>query len=80
MMERRVPITVEEAVRKVMGFTNCGVKELVPLELAYGRTLADDLVADHMMSLLSIVHHMTDLLLGQKILLRQVMRTQLYLK
>ncbi len=47
MMERRVPITVEEAVRKVMEFANCGLKELVPLELAYGRTLADDLVADH---------------------------------
>ncbi|WP_243522317.1 gephyrin-like molybdotransferase Glp [Bacillus pseudomycoides] len=46
-MERRVPITVEEAVRKVMEFANCGLKELVPLELAYGRTLADDLVADH---------------------------------
>ncbi|GLV63826.1 molybdopterin molybdenumtransferase [Bacillus mycoides] len=47
MMERRVLITVEEAVRKVMSFANCGVKELVPLELAYGRTLADDVVADH---------------------------------
>lgn len=47
MMERRVPITVEEAVRKIMVFANQGVKELVPLELAYGRTLAADLVADH---------------------------------
>ena len=47
MMERRVPITVEAAVRKVMEFANCGVKELVPLELAYGRTLAEDIVADH---------------------------------
>lgn len=47
MMERRVPITVEEAVRKIMGFANQGVKELVPLELAYGRTLAADLVANH---------------------------------
>ncbi|MFJ8355277.1 molybdopterin molybdotransferase MoeA [Bacillus paramycoides] len=46
-MERRVPITVEEAVRKVMEFANCGVKELVPLGLAYGRTLANDLIADH---------------------------------
>ncbi|PEY40346.1 molybdopterin molybdenumtransferase [Bacillus cereus] len=46
-MERRVPITVEEAVRKVMELANCGLKELVPLELAYGRTLADDLIADH---------------------------------
>ncbi|CAM3858140.1 gephyrin-like molybdotransferase Glp [Bacillus paramycoides] len=46
-MERRVPITVEEAVRKIMGFANQGVKELVPLELAYGRTLAADLVANH---------------------------------
>ncbi len=47
MMEIRVPITVEEAVRKVMEYANCGLKELVPLELAYGRTLAEDLVADH---------------------------------
>ncbi|MDG0948140.1 molybdopterin molybdotransferase MoeA [Bacillus paranthracis] len=46
-MERRVPITVEEAVRKVMEFTNEGLKELLPIELAYGRVLAEDLVADH---------------------------------
>lgn len=46
-MERRVPITVEEAVRKVMGFANNGLKELLPIELAYGRILAEDLVADH---------------------------------
>ncbi|PFM66682.1 molybdopterin molybdenumtransferase [Bacillus cereus] len=46
-MERRVPITVEAAVRKIMVFANQGVKELVPLALAYGRTLAADLVADH---------------------------------
>ncbi|EJS77050.1 molybdopterin molybdotransferase MoeA [Bacillus cereus] len=46
-MERRVPISVEEAVRNVMGFANKGLKELLPLELAYGRILAEDLVADH---------------------------------
>jgi len=46
-MERRVPITVEEAVRKVMGFAHNGLKELLPIELAYGRILAEDLVADH---------------------------------
>ncbi|PEX90646.1 molybdopterin molybdotransferase MoeA [Bacillus cereus] len=46
-MERRVPISVEEAVRNVMGFANNGLKELLPLELAYGRILAEDLVADH---------------------------------
>ncbi|MEI4613443.1 gephyrin-like molybdotransferase Glp [Bacillus cereus] len=46
-MERRVPITVEEAVRKVMGFADKGLKELLPIELAYGRILAEDLVADH---------------------------------
>ncbi len=45
--ERRVPITVEEAVRKVMGFADKGLKELLPIELAYGRILAEDLVADH---------------------------------
>ncbi|EEL59893.1 molybdopterin molybdenumtransferase MoeA [Bacillus toyonensis] len=46
-MERRVPITVAEAIRKVMGFANNGLKELLPIELAYGRILAEDLVADH---------------------------------
>ena len=45
-MERRVPITVEEAVRKVMGFADKGLKELLPIELAYGRILAEDLVHD----------------------------------
>ncbi len=46
-MERRVPITVEAAVRKVMGFADKGLKELLPIELTYGRILAEDLVAEH---------------------------------
>ena len=67
-MERRVPITVEEAVRKVMGFADKGLKELLPIELAYGRILAEDLVVNMMYRHL-IVRHMTDLLFEQKILI-----------
>jgi len=47
MMEKRIPIAFGEAVHKVMEFANRGLKELLPLELAYGRTLAEDLIADH---------------------------------
>jgi molybdopterin molybdotransferase len=46
LVEKRIPITVAEAVRKVMGFTIIGSKEFVPLVEAYGRFLSDDLIAD----------------------------------
>lgn len=46
MIERRVPIAIEEAVRKVMDFAVHGLVEMVPIELAYGRVLAEDLKAD----------------------------------
>lgn len=47
MVEKRIPIAVGEAVRKVMEFAHPGVHGMVPLELADGHFLAEDLVADH---------------------------------
>ncbi|MGD6815979.1 gephyrin-like molybdotransferase Glp [Metabacillus sp. 84] len=47
MVEKRSPISVSEAVRKVMGLLEPGDVERVPLEEAYGRFLAEDLIADH---------------------------------
>ncbi|WP_275296759.1 gephyrin-like molybdotransferase Glp [Bacillus sp. REN10] len=46
-MQKRTPIAVEEAVRRVMEFAHQGKKESVPLTSAYGRFLAEDLIADH---------------------------------
>lgn len=47
MVEKRTPIPVGEAVRKLMEFASLGLKEMVALELAHGRYLAEDLAADH---------------------------------
>lgn len=47
MLQKRTPIVVEEAVRRVMEFAQQGKKELVSLPSAYGRFLAEDLIADH---------------------------------
>ncbi|OZI10785.1 molybdopterin molybdenumtransferase [Bacillaceae bacterium SAS-127] len=47
MLQKRTPIAVEEAVRRVMEFAQQGKKELVSLPSAYGRFLAEDLIADH---------------------------------
>ncbi|KAA0546885.1 molybdopterin molybdotransferase MoeA [Bacillus sp. BGMRC 2118] len=47
MVEIRKPIPVEEAVRRVMKFANNGEIEIVPIYNAYGRYLAEDLVATH---------------------------------
>ncbi|ANB59789.1 molybdopterin molybdotransferase MoeA [Anoxybacteroides amylolyticum] len=47
MIEKRTPIPVMEAIRKVMQFAKIGEKEFVALEEAYGRYLAEDLCADH---------------------------------
>ncbi|NRF95223.1 molybdopterin molybdotransferase MoeA [Paenibacillus frigoriresistens] len=46
MLEKRTPIPVGEAVRKLMKFASPGLKEMVALELAHGRYLSEDLVAD----------------------------------
>ncbi|WP_372814145.1 gephyrin-like molybdotransferase Glp [Paenibacillus sp.] len=47
MVERRTPIPVGEAVRNLMAYASFGLKEMVALELADGRYLAEDLAADH---------------------------------
>lgn len=47
MLEKRNPIAVGEAVRRVMQFAFTGTKEMVPLPRAYGRFLAEALKADH---------------------------------
>lgn len=47
MVVKRTPISVGKCVRKVMQYANNGMKEMISLELAYGRFLAEDLIADH---------------------------------
>ncbi|PEJ59342.1 molybdopterin molybdenumtransferase [Bacillus sp. AFS002410] len=46
MVEKRIPLPVAEAVRKVMEFAVNGSQEMVSIDLAYGRVLADDVKAD----------------------------------
>lgn len=46
MVEKRIPLPIEEAVRKVMDFAIHGSQEMVSIDLAYGRVLADDIKAD----------------------------------
>ncbi|WP_414835250.1 gephyrin-like molybdotransferase Glp [Bacillus altitudinis] len=47
MMERRQPISVEEAVKKVHQFQKHGQVEWVPLKNSLGRWIAQDILADH---------------------------------
>jgi molybdopterin molybdotransferase len=47
MLEKRTPITVEDAVNRVMEFTTSGKTEFVDIEKAFGRFLGEDLIADH---------------------------------
>lgn len=47
MIEKRTPIAFGKAVQKVMNYADRGKIESVSLENAYGRSLAEDLVADH---------------------------------
>ncbi|EMI13583.1 molybdopterin biosynthesis protein [Bacillus stratosphericus LAMA 585] len=46
-MERRQPISVEEAVKKVHQFQKHGQVEWVPLKNSLGRWIAEDILADH---------------------------------
>ncbi|KKB36827.1 gephyrin-like molybdotransferase Glp [Bacillus thermotolerans] len=46
-MEKRKPITVAEAVRKVMNAAGEGKREAVSIDQAYGRRLAQDVVSTH---------------------------------
>lgn len=45
MFERRQPISIGEAVKKVMGRPLCGQSEYVSIEQSYGRYLSEDLTA-----------------------------------
>ncbi|WP_202081076.1 gephyrin-like molybdotransferase Glp [Caldalkalibacillus salinus] len=47
MVEQRIPIPVEEAITRVKNRTKRNPIESVPLEMADGRVLAEDLIADH---------------------------------
>ncbi|WP_199426411.1 molybdopterin molybdotransferase MoeA [Thermaerobacillus caldiproteolyticus] len=47
MIEKRTPIPVTEAIKKVMAYAKEGEIETVQLEEAYGRYLAEPLCADH---------------------------------
>ncbi|MBM7583975.1 molybdopterin molybdotransferase [Bacillus pakistanensis] len=47
MVIKRIPISVGECVRKVMEYAQNGMKEMIQLESAHGRFLAEDLIADH---------------------------------
>jgi molybdopterin molybdotransferase len=47
MVERRTPITVGQAIEKVMNFSKKGETEWIPLEQSLSRHLAEDLIADH---------------------------------
>ncbi|AZB43120.1 molybdopterin molybdenumtransferase MoeA [Bacillus sp. FJAT-42376] len=47
MLEKRTPIPVSEAVKKVASLAKSEQIEMVPIEQAYGRFLGEDLTADH---------------------------------
>ncbi|WP_212042810.1 molybdopterin molybdotransferase MoeA [Bacillus safensis] len=47
MMERRQPIPVEEAIKKVHQYEKHGEIEWVPLKDSLGRFIAEDILADH---------------------------------
>ncbi|MBE7128410.1 gephyrin-like molybdotransferase Glp [Bacillus mycoides] len=47
MLEKRIPISVAEAVARVMEYAYQGEMEKVSLIESYGRTLGEDVVADH---------------------------------
>ena len=43
MLEKRTPIPVGEAVKKVMGYTRVGQTEYISIDESYGRYLAEEL-------------------------------------
>lgn len=47
MVEKRKPIPVNEAVKRVLNFAKEGISETVPIHQAFDRYLAEDLVASH---------------------------------
>lgn len=47
MVERRTPIQIEEAFRRIIQYAKKGMIESVPIEQSLGRFLGEDLIADH---------------------------------
>ena len=47
MLEKRTPISVTEALEKIIAFSSKGKMEEVPLQEAYGRFLGENLLATH---------------------------------
>src|SRR5690625_4249306 len=47
MVERRKPIKVSDAIKRVMTFAKKGTIQHVPIEESFGRFLGEDLIADH---------------------------------
>ena len=47
MLAKRIPIPVAEAVARVMKYAHQGETEEVSLIESYGRTLGEDVIADH---------------------------------
>ena len=47
MLAKRIPIPVAEAVARVMKYAYQGETEEVSLIESYGRTLGEDVIADH---------------------------------
>ena len=45
MFERRKPIPIGEAVKKIMEYQLHGITEQVPIDESYGRFLSEDLIA-----------------------------------
>jgi molybdopterin molybdotransferase len=45
MLEKRNPITIADAVRKVMEYQTTGKTEYIPITQSYGRYLSEDLIA-----------------------------------
>lgn len=46
-MEKRTPIAVDQAVERVIQCRVTGETEYIDIQLANGRILAEDLIADH---------------------------------
>ena len=45
MVEKRIPISVGDAVRRVVAYEKQGINEYVSIDESYGRYLSQDLVA-----------------------------------
>ena len=79
MLAKRIPIPVAETVARVMKYAHQGETEEVSLIESYGRTLGEDVIADHDVRIL-IALRTTGLRFEQKIRKKQVVVTLFSLK